>query len=294
MVIEKAQRKNVKIKLGLQGSSGSGKSYSALLLAFGITNDWTKIVVIDTENGSIQLYSHLGNFNVLSLTPPFSPERYIEAISLCEKSGTEVIIIDSISHEWEFILESHSKMTGNSYINWAKFNSRHQDFVNAILQSNQHIICTLRAKQDYVLTPNKDGKLIPEKVGMKPIQRDGVDYELTIVFEINIKHFAKASKDRTGLFGGIPDFVISQNTGIEISKWCNVAQNTILFEDSKDTSVVLLINSCKTGEELRALFNNSTKEVQNSFNAEFNNRRIELSDLKKQMSNTQNYSKNGN
>ena len=100
MKLNIAQRAQVKLRLGLSGASGFGKSYSALLLAFGITNDWSKIAIIDTENSSANLYAHLGNFNVLSLNEPYSPERYIEAIKTCENSQIEVIIIDSITHEW--------------------------------------------------------------------------------------------------------------------------------------------------------------------------------------------------
>ena len=100
------------MKLGLQGPSGSGKTYSALLLANGLSDDWNKIAVIDTENGSADLYAHLGNYQVLQLTKPFTPERYIEAIETCEKQGMKVVIIDSISTEWEGsggILENHSR-----------------------------------------------------------------------------------------------------------------------------------------------------------------------------------------
>ena len=101
MQLQKAERKQAVIKLALQGPSGSGKTYSSLLLAYGLVGNWDHIAVIDTENNSSHLYSHLGNFNVLSLSEPFSPERYIEAIEACEKAGMKAIIIDSISQEWE-------------------------------------------------------------------------------------------------------------------------------------------------------------------------------------------------
>ena len=98
MQLRQSSRTQAKIKLALQGCSGSGKTMSALLLAYGITNNWGKIAVIDTEFSSADLYAHLGSYNVLSLDEPFTPEKYIEAISVCEKAGMEVIIIDSISH----------------------------------------------------------------------------------------------------------------------------------------------------------------------------------------------------
>lgn len=101
MQILKAQRKRLKARIGISGPSGSGKTYSALLLAYGMTGNWEKICVIDTEVGSSNNYSHLGDFNVLELSEPFSPERFIEAIKACENAGMEAIIIDSASHEWE-------------------------------------------------------------------------------------------------------------------------------------------------------------------------------------------------
>jgi hypothetical protein len=146
MQLQKASRRRVKIKMALQGPSGSGKTYSALLLAYGLCSDWSKIAVID------KLYEHLGEFMVLPIAPPFSPEKYIEALELCEKEGMEVIIIDSISHEWEGIggiLEQHSAMVGNSYTNWNKLTPSHNSFVQHILQSPVHIIGTIRAKQEF-------------------------------------------------------------------------------------------------------------------------------------------------
>ena len=95
--IRPSTRKQAKIKLALQGCAGSGKTYSALLLAYGMTSDWSKIAVIDSENGSADLYAHLGTYNVVSLGGDYSPENYIEAITLCENAGMEVIIVDSIS-----------------------------------------------------------------------------------------------------------------------------------------------------------------------------------------------------
>lgn len=221
MELRKTERKQAKIKMALQGSAGSGKTYSSLLLAKGIVNgDYSKVAIIDTENGSADLYAHLGNYNVLSLLPPFTPEIYIEAIEVCENAGMEVIILDSISHCWDELLDFHSKLTGNSFTNWNKVTPRQKAFVDKILQAKAHIIATMRTKQDYVLN-QKDGKYIPEKVGLKSVQRDGLDYEFTLVFDIDIKHFAVASKDRTGLFMWKSEFTISENTGKDILKWCN-------------------------------------------------------------------------
>ena len=227
MQLRQSSRTQAKMKLALQGCSGSGKTTSALLLAYGITNNWSKIAIIDSENGSADLYAHLGSYNVLSLNE-YTPEKYIEAISVCEKAGMEVIIIDSISHCWDYLIEFHGNMQGNSFANWSKITPRQNAFVQKILSSPCHIIATMRTKQDYVLN-EKNGKYIPEKVGLKAVQRDNVDYEFTVVLDLNIKHFATASKDRTGLFMGRPEFIITPDTGREILRWCNSASVTPQF-----------------------------------------------------------------
>ena len=245
MELKQSERKNSKIKLGLQGSSGSGKTFSALLVAFGITNDWTKIAVIDTENGSANLYAHLGAYKVLSLDVPFTPERYIEAIKVCEKSGIEVIIIDSISHCWENLLAFHAGMLGNSFMNWNKITPRLNSFIQKILQTNCHIICTMRTKQDYTLT-EKNGKLTPEKSGTKVIMREGINYEFTIVMDMDLNHRAKVTKDRTGIFAEISDFVPSIETGKTILEWCNGEAKVIELNPQNSFQNGSLANYAKT------------------------------------------------
>lgn len=273
MQLIKASRKNAKIKMALQAPSGAGKTYSSLLIAFGLCNDWSKIAVIDTENHSSELYSHLGKYNVLHVEEPFTPERYIEAIQLCEKGGMEVVIIDSITHEWMNILEAHSKMTGNSYTNWSKLTPRHNAFVNYILQSPIHIIGTIRSKQEYVLS-EKNGKQVPEKVGLKGVTRDGIDYEFTLVFEIDIKNNAIATKDRTSIFKGTPEFVITSKTGKKILDWCNDGDK----EEDNSNDVFQRINSCKSLDELLQLYYQQPSDNPTVLNA-FSEKRAELEKL---------------
>ncbi|MDD2381396.1 MAG: AAA family ATPase [Mariniphaga sp.] len=249
MELRQAHRKQAKIKLALQGTSGSGKTMSALLLASGITT-WNKIAVIDTENHSADLYAHLGDYNVLQLSKPFTPERYIKAIEVCEQAEMEVVIIDSITHEWDGsggILDLHGNMAGNSFTNWSKITPRHNAFVQKKLESDCHIISTIRTKSDYTLT-DKNGKMVPEKVGLKGIQRDGIDFEFTIVLDLDIKHNAVASKDRTGLFMDKPEGIITPEYGKRILEWCNAG--TSLDE------VIRQIHAATSVEKLREIYNN--------------------------------------
>lgn len=264
MQIQQASRKKAKIKLALQGPSGSGKTYSALLIANGLCNDWNKIVVVDTENQSADLYAHLGKYFVLNISAPFTTEKYIEALYLCIQAGMEVIIIDSISHEWQTILDIHSNMTGNSFTNWSKLTPKHNDFLQAIIQANVHIIATIRSKQDYVLV-EKNGKQVPEKVGLKAITREGMDYEFTLVFEMNLHHQATATKDRTSLFIGKTPFIPSIDTGAQIADWCN--QGVADFG--------LRINECKSVDELIELYQQSP-EYQDQYAQYFTNRKNQL------------------
>lgn len=225
--LRKAQRRAAKIRLGLASPSGGGKTYSALLIAKGLAGSWDKVAIIDTENGSADLYSHLGDFNVLQLTAPYHPEKYIDAIRECEQAGMDVIIIDSITHEWSGVggclelqqIATERQRIKNTYTAWKEVTPRHQKFIDAILQSNCHIITTVRSKTDY-LQVDHEGKKSIQKVGMAQVTRDGFEYELTVSLELDVNHYAVTSKDRTCLFEGKPSFIPSEKTGEMLKEWC--------------------------------------------------------------------------
>lgn len=254
MQLRKSSRKKAKIKLGLAGPSGSGKTYTALKIAHGMCGDWNKIAIIDSENGSADLYSNMGPYNVLSISAPYHPEKYIEAIHLCETSDIDVIIIDSITHEWSGkggCLDLHEQATAkqknpNSYTSWAEITPLHQSFVDAILQSPKHIITTVRSKTEYVMT-EKNGKQVPTKMGMAAVTRDGFEYELTLSLDLSIDHKAFVSKDRTELFAGKNPFVPSEKTGKTILEWCESGVDEI---DEVKAAIIKLQN-CSSVDELK-------------------------------------------
>lgn len=227
MAFRKAERKQAKLKIGFSAPSGAGKTYSSLLVAYGICGDWNKIAVIDTENGSAELYSDLGEYSVCSITPPYTPQKYIDAIHEAVEAGFEVLIIDSLSHAWSGeggLLDMQDKAvkaskSGNSYTAWREITPQHNRLVDTILQSDIDIIITTRAKAEYVMS-DSNGKQVPKKVGLAPIFRDGLEYELTCFFDLSQDHIATASKDRTKLFDG-QNFIPTAETGKQLANWRN-------------------------------------------------------------------------
>lgn len=239
--LQKAKRSQVKIKLALAGVSGSGKTMSSLLMAYGIvkaahpeyTDDqcWDKICIIDTENGSASLYANktvgsyiIGEFYTLPMKAPFEPTKYIEYIHAAEQANIEVLIIDSLSMAWVGeggSLDKQGKIaarTGNSYTAWRDITPEHNKMIDAILQSSCHVICNFRAKQEYLQTKDNNGKTVIKNMGLGLQFRDSVEYELSTLLMIDSDHVANATKDRTGLFDG-KYFTITPETGKEIYRW---------------------------------------------------------------------------
>jgi ABC-type dipeptide/oligopeptide/nickel transport system ATPase component len=221
-MFKKAQRKAVKMKMAVIGTSGSGKTYSALLIAKGLGGN---IAVIDSENDSASLYSDLTDFDTCPIKPPFTPQKYIDTINEAEKEGYTTLIIDSFSHVWSGeggilqMVRDQEKVTHNSFTAWNKVTPIYDSLINTILQSNMHIIVTMRSKTAYEIQENDKGKKAPVKVGLAPVQRDGLEYEFTTVLEINNEsHIAIATKDRTNIFGD-EAFKPSEETGKQIIDW---------------------------------------------------------------------------
>lgn len=246
----KATKKKSKLRLALTGPSGSGKTWGALQIAKGLGG---KIACIDTEKGSASLYEHIVGFDVLELAAPYTPERYIDAIKEAEKAGYDVLIVDSTSHEWsgpggclELIDEvARAKFKGNTWSAWSDVTPRHRAFIDTMLQSNMHIISTGRSKTETAQSESNGRKTVV-KLGMKTEQRDGFEYEFTVVLDIiHDGHFAAASKDRTGLFNGDPK-PITEETGTMLAEWLDSGVMPPVVEPTIDRITATGIN-----EELR-------------------------------------------
>lgn len=260
----KAIRKKSKLRLALTGVSGAGKTYSALMLAKGLGG---RIACIDTEAGSASLYSHLIDFDVLELSAPFAPDKYIDAITQAEESGYDVLIIDSLSAAWAGsggVLEmvddvTRASKSKNSYMAWAIGSKEQEKLIQKILTSSIHIICCMRSKTAYELMDNGQGRKTPVKVGLQPIQRDNTEYEFQVVFDIaRDNHFATASKDRTELFKDIP-FLITEKIGEKLIKWLDsgVEMPNPIVKNAIDKVLAERIQACSSTEELNTLYKDS-------------------------------------
>lgn len=268
-MFKKATRKQAKLRLAIQGPSGSGKTTWALTIASGLGS---KTALGDTERGSASLYASHFNFDTVNINNPYEPEKFIECIKAAEDAGYDTLIIDSYTHEWLWCLEMANKLAqggGNSFTAWAKITPRHDALVNAILNSSIHIICCMRSKQEYVMEEGKNGKQVPKKVGMAAVQRDGLDYEFTIVFELGMNHMANCTKDRSKLFAD-KDVDLSSDIPRQLINWLNegdLAPTAVVDPFSGATSIedVKAIWSTNKSKQTDPVFKKQTEEAKARF-----------------------------
>ena len=250
-LFQKAQRRKAKLRLALCSPSGGGKSHSALLIASGITSG--NIFVIDTEKGSALLEQGkpgIPDFHHAELIAPFSPTRYCEYINTAVEEGAACIIVDSLSHAWAGtggILDEKDRITmadqkGNSWAAWREVTPEHNRLVDTLIQCPAHLIVTMRTKTAWDVVMDENGKKKPVKLGLKPEQREGLEYEFTVVMDLCQNHFATVSKDRTSLMDG-KHFIPSKDTGLQLIEWLDKgidpgiisAEKKELFKKDVDT-----------------------------------------------------------
>lgn len=212
-VFETVSRAKSKARIAMTGPSGAGKTLSALYLAYGLTGDWQKVALIDTEHERGRFYADrsdlgTGAFLYAALTPPYSPEKYIDYVRSAAQAVGEngVVIVDSFSHAWDNeggVLDIKSEIAKrqgkNDYTAWDEAGKIQNALVNALLSVPCHTIITMRTKMAYAMEINDKGKTVPVKIGLAPVQRDSVEYEFDICLQINREHIACASKDTTFL-----------------------------------------------------------------------------------------------
>ena len=263
MELNTSIRKQTKTRLALEGPAGSGKTYSALLLAYGLCQDWSKIALIDTEQDSASLYSQLGPFGTIGLGAPYHPTRFYDAIDLCDISGKEVIIVDSLSLEWIGDGGMVDKLSGKHYQDALR---AHRALLCALRYTEAHIICTLRTKRKLVHS-KQEGKwrLLMAEI---PLQQEGIEYIFDTALRLDHQHLAHVVKDRTGMFTGKPAASITTETGQLLHSWCLDGE----LEVPDDLQIK--IDNCTSVAELHLLL--SREDVDVELIQAFTRRRLEL------------------
>ena len=216
-----ATRHKLKARIGLEGPAGAGKTFTALRFAFALG---LKVAVIDTEHGAASKYVGESpdqipwKFLVCELEH-FAPTSYVAAIGAAVDAGAQVIVIDSLSHAWEGVggaldQVDRKKSSGNAFAAWKDVTPQHRRLVDAMLSCPVHLIATLRSKMGYELVKDeRTGKMIPQKIGVKPIQREGMEYEFDVFADLDTEHLLRVSKTRCSALDGVtaskpgPDFV---------------------------------------------------------------------------------------
>lgn len=263
MGFKKAIRDDIFAKVLFISPSGGGKSFSALRVAKGMskaleekTGEECRIAYIGTENSRDTYYADEFDYDLLQIKNDYKPENYLDALDEAIDAGYKICIVDSLSHEWGGkggCLEIHSKMAGNSYTNWGKVTPRHEKFMDKLLESDIHIVATVRGKDKYVLT-EEGGKQVPKKVGLGYQQRDDLEYLFTTAFTLEQDtHLFTAVKDNTHLFED-RNAVISEKDGAAIIEWCSggdVKAKKEALKKAKDDAVAKIkMNEEKEAEEL--------------------------------------------
>lgn len=271
MAFQKASRSKQKLRLAICGPSGSGKTYTSLLIAEGLCPGG-KVAFIDTEHGSGALYSHLFEYYHESLLPPFSPDRFSALIHEAEEGGFDCLIIDSLSHAWAGqggILDIHMATTEarrdkNSFSAWGSVTPKHTRLLETIVGSKLHIITTMRTKTKYEIVDDGRGKTKPVKLGMEPIQRDGVDYEFTMVLDMALdSHMATVSKTRIDDFDG-KVFVPTRDTGAKLKEWLDVGDEPV----ARVSDIIYKVNMAEDLSELSATYRICSSDIAKLSNAD--------------------------
>lgn len=254
MIFKKAERKRAKLRLGISGISGSGKTWSALEIATGMGG---KIAMIDTESGRGELYGEDFDYDVMQITVPYSVEKYIHAIKQSEALGYDILIIDSMSHAWMGeggVLSVVDNAGTNKFTSgWKVGTPKQNALVDAIISSKLHIIFTMRSKADYVLETNSNGKQQPRKVGMAPVQREGLEYECTLYMDMSQEHIAFVSKDNTKIYKDNQYVKPSKEMGQKLIEWLNSGKTQEEIIEAEKNELLDLIQSIKVADNLEDL-----------------------------------------
>ena len=262
--IRKATREQIYTKIALMGSSGSGKSYSALRLAVGMQKKLekllgrpAKILMANTEGSRGLYYANEFDYDIADIEAPYTPEVFIELIDDAVEAGYDILVMDSVSPEWEGkggCLEMHA-MLGGKATDWKSISPRHDKLLDAIEKSPIHIIATLKGKDQYEIDKDEKGKVSVKKLGLGIRQREGFEYRFTCTFSIDQKtHLASAQKDNTHIFENSAGELLSEAFGERIIDWANSS-------DIEPSKAYVVENTVRQKEEQEKLYQETREKI---------------------------------
>jgi hypothetical protein len=231
----RASKEQAKARIALTGPTGSGKTYTALVVGSGLGE---RIAVIDTERGSASKYADEFTFDTLQLTS-FEPSALVDALAVAAHAGYDVLIVDSFSHFWSGtggMLEQvdHAAKRiggGNSFAGWKEARPMERAMIDALLAYPGHVIATMRAKTEYVVDSDDRGRKVPRKVGLKPDQRDGIEYEFDIVGELDQENTLVISKSRAKPLSGLVINKPDTRFADAVLEWLDAGRPTLTVSD---------------------------------------------------------------
>lgn len=246
-IFKKATKKSARLRMALAGPSGSGKTFTALAIG---TKLGDKVALLDTEHGSASKYADIFAFDAAEMKAPFHPDRYIKTIQAAGEAGYDVLIIDSLSHAWSGsggLLEEVDKVAArmnsrNSFAAWKDVTPIQNRLIEAMLAAPMHLIVTMRSKQEYVIEEDERGRKTPRKIGMAPVQRDGVEYEFDVFAEMDLSNRMMVTKSRCVELAGAVITRPGEEVALQLKEWLNAGAQveakaesaTFEGEDRKD------------------------------------------------------------
>lgn len=239
-------------RIALTGPSGSGKTYTALALALGLTD---KVAVVDTERGSASKYVGLNGWQFDTVQPDsYSPKSLVDILGVAAGAGYGAIVIDSLSHYWmgvDGMLEQADRhsVRGNTFAGWKEVRPDERRMIDALVSFPGHVIVTMRSKTEYVIEENDRGKKGPRKVGMKPEQREGIEYEFDLVGDLDYDNTLTVVKSRIHTLAKAVIPLPGEDLAAQIAAWLSEGEKVPTVAEYRKRALAAV-----TVDELRRLF----------------------------------------